>query len=145
MRAAKAKPRRRLRSGPKARFEELVDIMAALRAPGGCPWDREQTHESLLKYLHEEAREVSAAVRRRDWANLKEELGDLLLQVLFHAEMARGKGRFDIADVMETLRAKLIGRHPHVFGKVRTQRLTAADVVRNWGRIKAAEKRRKRA
>ncbi len=128
---------------PKASFSELVDIMHTLRAPGGCPWDREQTHGKLLKYLREESGEVARAVRRKDWANLEEELGDLLLQVLFHAELAHEAGRFSIQDVMGTLKSKLIRRHPHVFGKAKGKRLSASDVLRNWNRIKAAEKRQK--
>lgn len=128
---------------PKASFSELIDIMHTLRAPGGCPWDREQTHDTLLKYLREESGEVAKAVRRKDWANLEEELGDLLLQVLFHAELAQEAGRFDIRNVLETLKSKLIRRHPHVFGKAKGKRLSASAVLRNWNRIKAAEKTQK--
>jgi len=127
----------------KARFPDLVRLMARLRAPGGCPWDREQTHKSLLKYLREESREVCAAVRAEDWDNLKEELGDVLLQVLFHADIAKEAGRFDIEDVMTGLRDKLIRRHPHVFGDLRHKTLSPAGVLRHWNRLKAEEKRSK--
>ena len=123
----------------KATFPELVKIMARLRAPGGCPWDREQTHASLLRYLTEEAEEVKIAVRKKDWPNLKEELGDVLLQILFHSNIARERGAFDITDVMTTLRNKLVRRHPHVFGKGKKETLTAAEVKRRWKRIKAQE------
>jgi tetrapyrrole methylase family protein/MazG family protein len=123
-----------------ALFEELVRIMARLRAPGGCPWDRKQTHRSLLRYLREESKEVERAVRSRDWANLQDELGDLLLQVLFHAEIASGAGRFDIKDVMGNLRKKLVRRHPHVFGRATGIR-TPRDVLKKWAQIKAAEGR----
>ena len=128
---------------PKSSFEELVRIMARLRAPGGCPWDRAQTHASLLKYLQEEAREMCEAVEKEDWENLREELGDVLLQVLFHADIAREAGRFDIGDVLSTLKTKLVRRHPHVFGRTRGQKLTPKEVHRRWKIIKAAEKRRK--
>ncbi|MFH1726544.1 MAG: MazG nucleotide pyrophosphohydrolase domain-containing protein [Elusimicrobiota bacterium] len=128
----------------KASFGELVRLMARLRAPGGCPWDREQTHRSLLKYLREETREVCRAVRKEDWDNLADELGDVLLQVLFHADIAREAGRFDIDDVMEALKSKLVGRHPHVFGRTRKEKLTPREVHRRWNLLKAAEKRRKK-
>ena|SRR5258706_7925977 len=123
-----------------ASFEDLVRLMARLRAPGGCPWDREQTHDSLLRYLKEEAEEVSAAVRKKDWENLKEELGDILLQILFHSEIAEERGVFNIYDVLEVLKKKLIRRHPHVFGKGKKENLTAEEVKRRWKIIKAAEK-----
>src|SRR5258706_6732164 len=114
----------------KTPFDELVRIMARLRAPGGCPWDRKQTHQSLLKYLKEEAGEVSKAVRKKDWENLKEELGDVLLQILFHSEIAEERGDFNIDDVLEVLKKKLIRRHPHVFGKGKKENLTAEEVKR---------------
>src|SRR5438874_10591460 len=98
-------------------FAKLCDIVAKLRAPGGCPWDREQTHDSLLPQLIEEAYEVAGAVRAKDTANLREELGDLLLHVVMHAEIAREGGRFDINDVLNETSKKLIRRHPHVFGQ----------------------------
>ncbi len=125
-------------------FKDLVKVMAKLRAPGGCPWDRQQTHASLLKYLEEESAEVAHAVKRGDIENLKEELGDVLLQVLFHADIAREAGHFDIHDVVASLRNKLIRRHPHVFGKGRRKKLSPEEVLRQWNLIKAAEKRRKK-
>lgn len=114
--------------------------MTRLRGPKGCPWDRKQTHASLLRYLREESREVSRAVARKDWENLSEELGDVLLQILLHSEIARQAGRFSIDDVLLTLKKKLIRRHPHVFGDQRGKVLTPAQVTRNWNRIKAEEK-----
>lgn len=135
-----------MRRAKPATFAELVRTMHTLRAPGGCPWDAAQTHRTLLKYLREESREVERAVRRGDHDNLKEELGDLLLQVLFHAELAAEAGRFTIADVMTVLRDKLIRRHPHVFDKALIkEKLTPAQVHAQWRRIKAAEKAKKRA
>src|SRR5215468_7230891 len=100
-----------------ALFQESAAIMARLRAPGGCPWDREQTFDTIRKYTLEEAYEVFDAIERRDFVHLPEELGDLLLQVLFYAEMAANEGRFSIADVLDALNRKLVRRHPHVFGE----------------------------
>src|ERR1700749_3143609 len=100
-----------------ALFEQSAAIMARLRAPGGCPWDREQTFDTIRKYTLEEAYEVFDAIERRDFAHLSEELGDLLLQVLFYAEMAANEGHFSITDVLDHLNNKLVRRHPHVFGE----------------------------
>src|ERR1700758_3784572 len=97
-------------------FEKAIAIMHRLRAPGGCPWDREQTFDSIRKYTLEETYEVFDAIERRNWADLKEEIGDLLLQVLFYSEMAAEAGDFTISDVIAGLNRKLIRRHPHVFG-----------------------------
>lgn len=120
-------------------FAELVAVMARLRAPGGCPWDREQTHESILSCLTEEAYEFIDAVERRDVSNMKEELGDVLLQVVFHAEMAREAGRFDAGDVANGIREKLVRRHPHVFGEAAG--VDSADkVATQWDAIKKTEK-----
>ncbi|HZR81948.1 MAG TPA: nucleoside triphosphate pyrophosphohydrolase [Candidatus Binatia bacterium] len=119
-------------------FDRLVGIMARLRAPGGCPWDREQDHRSIRKYVLEEAYEVAEAIDRGDAHELCGELGDLLLQVVFHAEMAREAGTFDIADVCRAICDKMERRHPHVFGDVRVE--GAADVLHNWERIKAGER-----
>ena len=116
----------------------LVDLMTKLRAPGGCPWDREQTHATLRPYVLEEAYEVLDAIDRDDPAALRDELGDLLLQVVFHAELAREAGTFTIADVAHAIAEKLVRRHPHVFGDVAVA--GAGDVVRNWQQIKAAER-----
>src|ERR1039457_7404628 len=100
-----------------ALFEQSVAIMARLRAPGGCPWDREQSFDSIRKYTLEETYEVFDAIERRDWPHVAEELGDLLLQVLFYAEMGANEGHFTIADVLNQLNSKLVRRHPHVFGE----------------------------
>src|SRR6204780_158667 len=135
-----------------ALFAEAVSIMARLRGPGGCPWDREQTFDTIRKYTLEEAYEVFDAIERRDFPHLAEELGDLLLQVLFYAEMAANEGYFTIADVLNHLNRKLIRRHPHVFGDEASRAAgnradvdaaiegSAAAVLRNWEEIKAAEK-----
>ena len=120
------------------RLLDLLKVMARLRGPGGCPWDLEQTHQSLARHLLEEAHETLEAIDSGDPALLREELGDLLLQVVFHAEMARQEGTFDIDDVAETITAKLVRRHPHVFGDVRVD--SAAEVLVNWERIKGEEK-----
>jgi len=126
--------------------------MARLRAPDGCPWDREQTFDTIRKYTLEEAYEVFDAIERRDFAHLSEELGDLFLQVLFYAEMAANEGRFTISDVLDHLNRKLIRRHPHVFGEEASRAAgnqasvdpdvegSAERVLRNWEEIKAAEK-----
>lgn len=119
-------------------FDRLVEIMARLRGPGGCPWDRDQTHQSIRKYVIEEAYEVAEAIDRDDPEELCGELGDLLLQVVFHAEMARESGRFRIEDVCARIVDKMVRRHPHVFADVQVE--GAADVVRNWEAIKARER-----
>jgi len=119
-------------------FERLVDIMHRLRSPGGCPWDAEQTHDSLRPYLVEEAYEVLEALDAGSDRELCEELGDLLLQVVFHAELAAERQAFTIEDVLRTICDKLVRRHPHVFGEVVVA--STAEVLENWSRIKAAEK-----
>jgi MazG family protein len=123
------------------RFERAVSIMARLRAPGGCPWDREQTFDSIKPYTLEETYEVLEAIDNRDWEELPGELGDLLLQVLFYAQMAKDDGTFSIDDVLDRLADKLIGRHPHVFGEVKAE--TPSEVLRNWQSLKAREKEEK--
>src|SRR5436305_4555019 len=123
------------------RFERAVSVMARLRAPGGCPWDREQTFDSIKPYTLEEAYEVLEAIDNRDWDELTGELGDLLLQVLFYSEMAQEAGHFSINDVLNRLSSKLIDRHPHVFGDVKAE--TSADVLRNWEALKAEEKKKR--
>src|SRR5437867_12307885 len=120
------------------RLLDLVRVMARLRGPGGCPWDLEQTHRSLARHLLEETHETLEAIDSGDPSRLREELGDLLLQVVFHAEMARQEGTFDIDDVAEGITSKLVRRHPHVFGDVEVD--SAAEVLVNWERIKAEEK-----
>ncbi len=131
---------RTLNSQP-SKFNRLCEIVAKLRAPGGCPWDREQTHESLLPQLIEEAYEVAGAVRTKDDANFREELGDLLLLIVMHAEIAREAGRFDIDNVVHDVTQKLIRRHPHVFGK--SDARDSGAVLKQWESIKRAEKTRK--
>jgi MazG family protein len=134
-------------------FAEAVAIMARLRAPGGCPWDREQTFSTIRKYTLEETYEVLDAIEREHWADLADELGDLLLQVLFYAEMAAEDGRFSIGDVIANLNQKLIRRHPHVFGEeasaaagnraegLDTAGIGSTQVLRNWEQIKTLEKK----
>jgi len=123
---------------PGKRFEELVSLIARLRAPGGCPWDREQTHQSLKPMAIEEAYEVVGAIDDGDDKELASELGDLLLQVIFHAQIASETGRFGIADVIEHVCSKMIHRHPHVFGDHDAK--NADEVLRNWEALKEAER-----
>ncbi len=126
-------------SGEK--FAELVRIMALLRAPGGCPWDRKQSFDTIKTYLLEESYEVMDAIDRRDWPGLTEELGDLLLQPVFFAEMAAEEGLFTIADSLDAINQKLIRRHPHVFGDANAE--TPEDVKQRWDEIKSQEKAEK--
>ncbi|MDR3645685.1 MAG: nucleoside triphosphate pyrophosphohydrolase [Clostridia bacterium] len=123
---------------PRYTFGDLVAIMTLLRGENGCPWDREQTHESIRKNLIEETYEVVEAIDNKDRALLREELGDVLLQVVFHAEMERQAGGFDIGDVSDGICRKLIERHPHIFGDVSAD--TSAQVLKNWDEIKKREK-----
>ena len=123
------------------KFQELVDIMARLRAPGGCPWDREQTFDSIKPYTLEETYEVLDAIDRRDWNDLAEELGDFMLQAVFYAGMAGEQDLFHIGDALEAINRKLVRRHPHVFGEQSAE--TAGDVKRIWGEVKSAEKKDK--
>jgi MazG family protein len=124
---------------PESQFPKLVELMARLRGPGGCPWDREQNYDTIKPFLLEETYEVVDAIGRRDWDELANELGDLLLQVVFFAQMAAEEKRFTIEDVIERIHTKMVRRHPHVFGEARAD--TAADVLRNWEVLKAEEKR----
>jgi MazG family protein len=140
----KSKPAKRKRQKSARRqtgklFEDLVALQARLRAPGGCPWDREQTHQTLKTYLIEEAYEVLDALEHGGPDELTEELGDLLLQILFHSDIAREAGRFDIADVISGIHEKMVRRHPHVFGSVKAD--TPQQVLKNWAQLKAQEKR----
>jgi MazG family protein len=121
-----------------AGFERLIDIMERLRSPEGCPWDREQTFDTIKPYLLEETYEVMDAIDARDWNGLADELGDLLLQVVFFSQMAKEAGHFEVADAIEAINSKLVRRHPHVFGEGDAK--TAADVIRKWDEIKAGEK-----
>jgi MazG family protein len=118
-------------------FEDLVAVMARLRGPEGCPWDREQTHASLAPYLLEETHEALEAISRGDRGGLREELGDLLLQVVFHGQMASESGDFTAGDIVDALTRKLIDRHPHVFAGVRLG--TAGEVLAQWHELKRRE------
>jgi nucleoside triphosphate diphosphatase len=120
------------------KFADLVEIMAQLRAPGGCPWDRKQTFDTIKAYLLEESYEVMDAIDRRDWPGLAEELGDLMLQPVFFAEMAAEDGLFDIRDSLEAINQKLIRRHPHIFADAVAE--TPEDVKQRWDEIKKQEK-----
>jgi tetrapyrrole methylase family protein/MazG family protein len=124
-------------------FEDLVDLQIRLLAPNGCPWDREQTHESLRTYLIEEAYEVLDALESGDADKFAEELGDLLLQIIFHSQLAAQAGRFDVGDVIERVHTKMVRRHPHVFGTDKAE--SAAQVLKNWEHLKAEERRMERA
>ena len=133
---------------PEARigeFQSLIDIVARLRAPGGCPWDAEQTHQSLKRNLLEECYETLEAIDAGQPAELADELGDILVQVAFHADIARDAGHFDIADVLTAINRKLIRRHPHVFADANATgapgEINARQVERNWEQLKAEERR----
>ncbi|MGN0402020.1 MAG: MazG nucleotide pyrophosphohydrolase domain-containing protein [Acetatifactor sp.] len=122
-------------------MQELLEIVAILHGPEGCPWDKSQTHESLKKCLTDEAEEVLLAIDNKDDVNLCEELGDVLLQVLAHCELARMRGAFDFSDVVQMLSEKLIRRHPHVFGDARMPE-TDEEALELWRAVKQEEKRR---
>lgn len=124
-------------------FEDLVELQIRLLAPNGCPWDREQTHESLRTYLIEEAYEVLDALESGDPDKFAEELGDLLLQIIFHSQLASQAGRFNVGDVIQRVHTKMVRRHPHVFGTDKAD--SAADVLKNWEQLKAEERRQDRA
>lgn len=126
------------RKSPEHQFLRLVQIMAKLRSPKGCPWDKQQNHRSLLPYLFSEAAELKHALKTQNWENVKEELGDLLLQIVFHSRIAQENGHFSISDVISEINNKLIRRHPHVFS---TEKLyTARQVRQRWEKIKRKEK-----
>ncbi|HXH21650.1 MAG TPA: nucleoside triphosphate pyrophosphohydrolase [Dehalococcoidia bacterium] len=120
-----------------ARYAELRDIVARLRGPDGCPWDREQTHESLKPFLLQEAYEVLALLDEGDYERLPEEMGDLLFQILIHAQLAEEAGEYSLKDILQGLAAKLVRRHPHVFGEARAD--SAAAVIEQWERLKREE------
>ncbi|MFH2137294.1 MAG: MazG nucleotide pyrophosphohydrolase domain-containing protein [Candidatus Omnitrophota bacterium] len=124
----------------KTKFNELKQIFKTLHGPKGCLWDKEQTHQSLLKSLKEETRELTQAIKNEDFDNMKEELGDVLLQVMFHSQIALKKKKFDVEDVIEVLIKKLKRRHPHVFGKTKVK--SSAQIIRNWNKIKTEEKKK---
>jgi len=125
-------------------FDRLVQVIAKLRSPKGCPWDRKQTHASLIKYLFEESRELKHSIRKKDYKNMEEELGDVLLQVVLHAQLAKEKGRFSIDQVIKNQVRKLTLRHPHVFGYTTAHRKalgkkklkTTEDILLNWDTLK---------
>ena len=128
-----------MRSNKKVeKFLELVDIFKKLRGKNGCAWDKKQTNKTLMKYLFEESEELKQAVRKNDIENIKEELGDVLLQVIFHAQIAKENKWFDIYDVIDVLNKKLIRRHPHVFGKSKAK--TPREITIQWNNIKKKEK-----
>src|SRR6266403_5140686 len=133
------KPVKQKQVTPGQWFEKLVGVQARLRAPNGCPWDREQTHQSLRTYLLEEAYEVLEALESGNDGKFVEEMGDLLLQIVFHSQIAREEGRFTVAEVIREIHDKMIRRHPHVFGETRAK--DSAEVLRNWEHIKAEERR----
>ncbi len=124
------------------KFERLVAIMARLRAPDGCPWDREQSFDTIKPYLLEETYEVMEAIDARDWPELAEELGDLMLQPVFFAQMASEEGRFRIEDSLDAINQKLVRRHPHIFGDSKAD--TAGEVLKRWNEIKLEEKKTKK-
>jgi len=138
-----AKPTSRRSDAPGLWFEKLVALQARLRAPNGCPWDREQTHSTLRTYLIEEAYEVLDALESGYDEKFAEEMGDLLLQVVFHSQIATEQGRFTVADVVREVHEKMVRRHPHVFGDQRAK--DAEEVLKNWHQIKAQERRLKAA
>jgi MazG family protein len=119
------------------KFEELVGIMARLRGPGGCPWDKEQTYKDIAVHTLEEVHEALDAIDRKDYDGLKEELGDLLLQVVFYAQIAQDEGRWKIDDVLDVINKKLIHRHPHVFGEKKAK--DSKEVLKRWESLKLEE------
>ena|ERR1017187_813422 len=143
----KTKPARQRSRPERTRFgklfEDLVELQIRLLAPNGCPWDREQTHESLRTYLIEEAYEVLDALESGDPDKFAEELGDLLLQIIFHSQLAAQARHFDVGDVIERVHTKMVRRHPHVFGADKAD--NAAQVLKNWEQLKAEERRQERA
>ncbi|OIO79386.1 MAG: hypothetical protein COW11_04355 [Candidatus Omnitrophica bacterium CG12_big_fil_rev_8_21_14_0_65_43_15] len=126
----------------RTKFIELKNVFQVLHSPKGCLWDKKQTHKSLIPYLREEAEEFIDALKSNKLEHMKEELGDILLQVMFHSQLASKEGRFDIEDVIDVLIKKLKRRHPHVFGNVKVK--SAKEIISNWERIKKTEKRRKK-
>ena len=139
IRRSKGQRAKQKQLSPGEWFEKLVAVQARLRAPKGCPWDREQTHESLRTYLIEEAYEVLEALESGDDAKFAEEMGDLLLQIVFHSQIASEERRFTVAEVIREIHDKMIRRHPHVFGELQAK--DSAEVLKNWEQIKAEERR----
>jgi len=128
--------------GKKTKFNELKRVFERLHGPNGCMWDKKQTHKSLIPYLREEADEFIHALRSGDYSHMKEELGDILLQVMFHSQVASKARRFDVEDVIDSLIKKLKRRHPHIFGKTKVGSVN--EIIVNWHKIKAAERKEKR-
>jgi tetrapyrrole methylase family protein / MazG family protein len=124
-------------------FKELVELMAYMRGPDGCPWDREQTLADFKKHFRNESKEVLDALKKEDMENLKEELGDILWHILFMSEIANERGLFTVDDVMDGLKDKIVRRHPHIFREKR--KLTSEEVLAEWGAIKAKERKKGRA
>jgi len=127
-----------LRAEEKEMFEKVWAVVRRLRDPGGCPWDAEQTQQTLMKCLVDEVDEIKDALQKEDWPNLKEEIGDTLWVLMFMAYIAEGDGHFTLRDVFEEVHAKMVRRHPHVFGDVDVK--DTAEVLKNWEQIKAEEK-----
>jgi len=121
------------------KFDELKKVFDKLHAPNGCMWDRKQTHKTLIKYLREETGEFIDAVKAEDTENMKEELGDILLQVMFHSQIAKKQSKFDIEDVIDTLTKKLKRRHPHVFANTKVK--SVGEILSNWEKIKKTERK----
>ena len=123
----------------KTKFNELKEVFKTLHGPKGCLWDKEQTHKSLVKSLKEETKELIQAIKNEDFENMEEELGDVLLQVMFHSQIASKEKKFDIEDVIDGLMRKLKRRHPHVFGDTKVK--SSTEIIKNWNEIKAKEKK----
>jgi len=132
----------RLKKDKKYTFKDLLDIMAHLRGPDGCMWDREQTSKSIKRNLIEEAYEAVEAIEIDDSESFKEELGDILLQIIFHAQMAMEEGKFNMNEIINLLAHKLIRRHPHIFGELKVK--SSKEILRNWEKIKEKEKEKKK-
>lgn len=127
----------------KTKFAELKEIFDILHGPKGCLWDKQQTHKSLVPYLREESEELIEAIEKKDYRHIQEELGDLLIQVMFHSKIASKNRKFDIEDVIDGLIKKLKRRHPHVFGTTKVR--SAKEIIRNWHRIKKEERKTQKA
>ncbi len=123
-------------------FDELINTTKTLIGPNGCPWDRKQTHDTLIKNLREESEELVSAIENKDWENMKEELGDVLLQVIFHANLAENAGKFTLEDVVNYLNEKLVRRHPHVFGGCEAAK-TEEEALARWKEMKKKERENK--
>lgn len=123
----------------KYKFYDLVEIVSKLRGEKGCPWDKKQTHKSLIKYLKEETEELIKEIEKRNTEGIKDELGDVLLQVVFHSQIEKEKGNFDIDDVVDSICRKMVRRHPHVFGNLKVK--SEKEVEKKWEEIKRKEKK----